>query len=286
MHPLRTAGLAALLLLPGAASATDLKKIDRTITKEPVYASKQPRYCLLVFGPEATTRVWLVVDGDFLYIDRNGNGDLTEPGERVRFAGFRAVAPGEVAPGEVAQGAFAAERDVDAGDILEGKLKHEHLVVTQERVRPKFAAKEPWEEELQAVAAKGPETLVYQLRLTLEIRPRPGDPIRIACRISQYAGMDGAGFLQFADRPEDAPIVHFRGPMTMGLHSPQRLVLGSEKCELLTVVGSPGMGKGTFASVGYDGLITAGAAPVAEIAFPSPAAGSLPPARYVLPHRC
>ncbi len=26
---------------------------------------------------------WLVRDGDTLYVDRNGNGDLTEPGEKV-----------------------------------------------------------------------------------------------------------------------------------------------------------------------------------------------------------
>ncbi len=66
---------------PAPASAADLNKVDRTIAREPVYQSK-PRYCLLVFGPEAKTRVWLVVDGDVLYVDRNGNGDLTEGDER------------------------------------------------------------------------------------------------------------------------------------------------------------------------------------------------------------
>jgi hypothetical protein len=64
------------------AAAADLTKIDRTIAKEPVYQN-QPKYCLLVFGPDAKTRVWLVIDGDVLYVDRNGNGDLTEQGERL-----------------------------------------------------------------------------------------------------------------------------------------------------------------------------------------------------------
>ncbi len=59
------------------AQALDLARLDRTIAKEPAYQSKQPRYCLLVFGSEAKTRVWLVLDGDTLYVDRNGNGDLT-----------------------------------------------------------------------------------------------------------------------------------------------------------------------------------------------------------------
>src|SRR5262249_43196959 len=42
-----------------------------------------PRYCQLVFGPRAEQGVWLVTDGDDLYVDRNGNGDLTEDGECV-----------------------------------------------------------------------------------------------------------------------------------------------------------------------------------------------------------
>ena len=68
----------AVCALP--AQAADLAKIERTIAKEPRYLGK-PTYCLLVFGPEAKFRNWLVVDGDVLYVNRNGNGDLTEPGK-------------------------------------------------------------------------------------------------------------------------------------------------------------------------------------------------------------
>ena len=74
--------LCLLMLFPGSAAAAELGKIDRVIAKEPAYKSK-PKYCRLVFGPEAKTRIWLVFDDDILYIDRNGNGDLTDPGERV-----------------------------------------------------------------------------------------------------------------------------------------------------------------------------------------------------------
>jgi hypothetical protein len=77
--------ICALLLANLAAvtaTAADLTKIDRTIAKEPVYQNK-PKYCLLVFGPDAKTRIWLVVDGDVLYVDRNGNGDLTQKGKRM-----------------------------------------------------------------------------------------------------------------------------------------------------------------------------------------------------------
>jgi hypothetical protein len=62
-------------------TALDLTKIDRTIRKEPAYRG-EPRYGLLVWGPKARTRIWLVIDGKTLYVDRNGNGDLTEKGEQ------------------------------------------------------------------------------------------------------------------------------------------------------------------------------------------------------------
>ena len=71
------------LALAGQTRAVDLATIDRSLRKEPAYESKQPQYCLLVFGTEAKTRVWVVLDGDVLYLDRNGNGDLTDPGERI-----------------------------------------------------------------------------------------------------------------------------------------------------------------------------------------------------------
>jgi hypothetical protein len=64
------------------ATAADLAKVERSLAREPAYKG-QPGYCLLVFGADARARVWLVKDGDALYLDRNGNGDLTEDGERL-----------------------------------------------------------------------------------------------------------------------------------------------------------------------------------------------------------
>jgi hypothetical protein len=80
--------IAILLLLQVSISYSDdappnLSKIDRKIGHEPHYQNT-PHYALLVFGPKAEHRSWLVIDGDSVaYLDRNGNGDLTEPGERI-----------------------------------------------------------------------------------------------------------------------------------------------------------------------------------------------------------
>lgn len=69
----------------GAAQKTvDLTKIERKILAEPEeYVAKKQQYCLLVFGPEAKYRVWLVHDADILYVDRNGDGKLNQIGERL-----------------------------------------------------------------------------------------------------------------------------------------------------------------------------------------------------------
>jgi len=75
--------LIAFLIADPSARAADLSKIDRTLAGEPAYLTKLPKYCLLVIGPEAKNRIWLVLDGHDLYLDRNGNGDLAEPGKRV-----------------------------------------------------------------------------------------------------------------------------------------------------------------------------------------------------------
>jgi len=67
---------------PFGAQATDLTQVDRSLGKEPAYKEK-PLYCLVALGPEAKQRVWLVLDGETLYVDTKGTGDLTQA-ERVK----------------------------------------------------------------------------------------------------------------------------------------------------------------------------------------------------------
>ena len=86
--------LACMLLTSVLGRAADipvLQDIDRRIPKQPEYIAKQPLFGLLVFGPTAEKRIWMVLDHskpeaelyDLLYVDLNANGDLTEPTERL-----------------------------------------------------------------------------------------------------------------------------------------------------------------------------------------------------------
>ena len=88
------AALACVLFMSVLGRAADnplLKSLDRRIQKEPEYIARRPLYGLLVFGPAAERRVWMVLDKskptaalyDVMHVDLNANGDLTEPTERV-----------------------------------------------------------------------------------------------------------------------------------------------------------------------------------------------------------
>lgn len=67
----------------------DYARVERHLAKQPEYVAA-PRYALFVFDLAGDFRIWMVADKsradlpyyDVLYVDRNGNGDLTEDGER------------------------------------------------------------------------------------------------------------------------------------------------------------------------------------------------------------
>ncbi len=76
--------------LPADVEPIDFAKIPRTLESEPTYVG-EPRYGLFLLGEEGEHRVWAVLDKrdaeqdhyDVLYIDRDADGVLGEPGERV-----------------------------------------------------------------------------------------------------------------------------------------------------------------------------------------------------------
>jgi RNA polymerase sigma factor (sigma-70 family) len=211
-----------------AAQKEGESRIDRTITREPAYQSK-PAYCLLVFGPQARTRVWLVRDGDRLYVDRNGNGDLTDQGER-----HIGVKNQEGIKWQI-------------GDIVEADGRTRHT-------------------DLRVLMKSGP-TSYWKGAFTLALRTANG--------IHQEVGNE-FGPLRFADRAEDAPIVHLAGPLTFLLakstERPFHLIPGQE-LHFIALVGTEGQGDGTTAychSKDFGKFKMAG-----EVEFPrqAPAAG-------------
>ena len=211
-----------LILWVVPAQAVDLSNIDRTIAKEPAYQNK-PKYCLLVFGPEAKTRVWLVLDGDVLYVDRNGNGDLREKGKR-----HTAIKHPDV-------------MDWHIGDIRDPE----------------------------------DETIYKSLRVRQEKQTFCISVI-VPARGIQVSRTDLNGNLAFAEDRASARIVHFGGALELSLeHKPSWHDGQSEFLSFSAIVGTPGLGPGTFACIAPDDMFK-GAKFGCEATFAPKAAGAKP----------
>lgn len=267
---------ALILLWAGAAVAADLAKVDRTIKTEPAYRSP-PKYCLLVFGPEAAHRVWLVLDGDVLYVDRNGNGDLTEDGERVEWP------PGWDSTPQ------AKARTVEAGKISVGGLTHADLTVSQTAHRRVAVApagqSEKWQPYLDSVWRQVPDGVTYFVSLKLDPRCYGTFAEKVGPLVPHVAWLDEHGHLAFADR-HHAPVLHFGGPLTLRVHHVDRLRRGDEPGNMIMFLGTNGHGRGTFVLMHHD-LVPKDVHPVAEIRFPPKAPHQAPVTRtYVLKQRC
>jgi hypothetical protein len=226
--------------------AADLSRIDRAIAKEPTYQTREPRYCLLVFGPEAKFRAWLVQDGEVLYVDRNGNGDLTEEGERV------GKKQGD-----------AGHRGWEVGDLTDGGLKH-----TIRYVREMGVTEGPAGGAREFARIKGHHDRAVNTWIGVRAERPASDDRPLPRHIEYIVNGDGTGDLAFADRPQDAPVVHLNGPWTFGLQDIKQRLVAGRKSNLQLGVGTPGLGAGTFAFVLYSGTIPVDAYPVGEFTFP------------------
>jgi hypothetical protein len=257
--------LAAVLVLAPLAPAADLAKVERTIAREPAYQTKTPKYCLLVFGLEARARAWLVQDGDTLYVDRNGNGDLTEASKRVPIKqqgdGFRTF---------------------EAGDLAIDGLTHTGLSVTQMKASAESIGND---QEWERVRKSGPEPWTWWLRVSAE---RDADDRRdLPKKVGYLVNGDGAGMLLFADRPQDAPLVHLNGPFTLTLQDRKQRFIAGDKSMLQIGVGPQGVGPGTFAFVLYANTIPTDVYPQAEITFPAKSPGQEAiKSKFTLKERC
>ena len=195
------------------------------------------------------TRVWLVHDGSSLYVDRNANGDLTEAGEKV-------VAQGDSSDRE--DGTYSFE----AGEIVEGNLIHKDLMVHLVNIDHL----KDRDRQAKQLLTKNPKGRAYGVQLDAQMPGWKGQGID--GRVPHIALRDVNGFLVFADKPKDAPIIHIGEPWQITLYSPHRLTIGRE-LDLVLSFGTPGLGAGSTAFVGYEGVVPPDAFPTVEIAYPA-----------------
>lgn len=254
----------AIILAAHLPATADPPKIDRSLKKEPTYQTKSPRYGLLIFGPTGADRVWLVQDGDTLHADRNGNGDLTDPGEKVP-----AEKPREGRTPEEGEYSF------EIGEIALGGRTHKGVRVHVSRVarfeHPSIAGRP----DVKAALAKDPKAHVIGIRADVDVPGLKGGGLD--GRLSIMAGpLDLNGVLQFAAKPGDAPVIHLGGPLEITFYSDLPSLRVGREGELTLVVGTPGVGPGTFAMLSYMDTIPEDAKPVAEITYQPARPGEKP----------
>jgi len=260
VRPTLTLAVAVTALAAPAARAVDLTRIDRTIAKEPAYQTKSPKYGLLVFGPEATHRVWVVLDGQALYLDRNGNGDLTDDGAPLASA---VEEPRVDRPSYQ----FRALHKFDLGDLKFGGRIYAGVGVMHTLIKPDCKPDDRDTEEMLNAFRKDPG-------LT-----RVGFTVRVGQVRHQCVA-------RFADRPADAPVLHFDGPLTLApLEDYPELVRGDKPADLRFVVGCRGTGFKTFTILDYD-EIPNDVNPRLDIEYPAKEPGKPPVKSRVQLGRC
>ena len=170
----------------------------------------------------------------------------------------------------------------EAGDIREGNLLHQGMGVYVRRL-DQFADRD---DIVAAQVAKDPNARGYLVNLRVEMPElRAGGSVRRVYQ-STDAFYDLHGFLKFADRPEDAPIIHFRGPREATLYGRQRLTVGRET-DLDVGVATPGLGPGTTVWTRHDDLVPKEGFLTAEVVYPPGRAGRAPVRElYELKKRC
>jgi hypothetical protein len=212
--------------------ASHLASARDGLTKEPVYHGV-PKYCLLVLGKDAATRIWLVLDGNTLYVDRNGNGDLTEPGEKLTGA-----LGNHFTIDKLVESSGLVHRGLDIHTASDGKFNME-LGHTADGSR------------------------------------------------QQYVGIGQMGQPRWGDHPKNAPVIHFNGPKVLARYGPIYTVPRGATADTLSrryalriMLGTPGLGTGTFAS--YDEVCADDLGPIqADIEYTPKTAGA-PPLRQRL----
>jgi hypothetical protein len=257
---------AVALTVNGTANAADLAKVPRTIAKEPAYQTKYPRYALLVFGEQASPRIWVVLDGDTAYVDRNGNGDLTEADEKVAMPEFKKQQGREAV--------MEGQREVTAGSITTGPNTTQQLMLMQMRLAKNPKPRTDEEGEMLKLFGNPPDGIFTGIIVMNELPKALIDAKgeKFDEPIMHMAMADQRGALEFSDRPEKAPIVHIGGPLQIQLHLMQKLIRGQQS-ELSVCIGTPGLGKGTFVMRGYQG-VPKDVYPVVDLEFPAKEPGA------------
>ncbi len=226
----------ATVLIPGQATAIqdDPARGDYQL---PEFRTDNPKFCYLDFpaGQNQRQTILIAVDGERMYLDHDGDGDLSEPEGTV-------VATRREWESE-------NHHKFTVSELSVGSCIHTSIIVIVQPLK-KYDRGEP---QYQPILESDPEANCYVVRARIE--DARFTPANSDGRVTVSAGIeDVQGVLQFGDAVESAPTIRFAGVLESRLMTMPELRPGSE-VEILTNIGTPGIGPGTFAAMGYEGVV-------------------------------
>jgi hypothetical protein len=231
MKLMLSAALIAATICPTTSALAEPPTIQHRLRREPAYAVK-PEYCLLLFGPEEKFAVWLVTAGEAFFADTNGDGDLTQPKKRIYSEGNSRVLSFVDASGNFMRLPVPEnERVYLVGDVFDPSTRTWYNVTVRRSGRLKTA--------------------------TFEIFVNVQQQLRLMGKLPR-----------FGERPTDAPVLHFDGPLKLGLVTTQ-LIRGRPGNDIEAWIGTdvPSGAKGQPTYVVHDDGVPRYVFPVARIDF-------------------
>jgi hypothetical protein len=221
-------------------TAADDEAIDRSLRRQPAYGAK-PQYCLLLFGPEGKTRVWLVVAGEALYADTSGAGDLRSPEKRLYSIGnYRVLVYSDPCLRFMWFPVPENVREYNVGDVFDPAARRwYHLTVRR----------------LGSL-----QSAFFEFEVDVK---------------GQFRQL--AKLARLGDQPKNAPVLHFSGPLTLGLFTSQ-WIRGPDTNRLEVWIGTkpPALTKGEPTYLVLDDWIPPAISPIAQVEFPAGAPSAKP----------
>jgi len=211
--------------------AAVLSTISRAVKPPPNAVA--PRYCCLAFGEESVTPVWIALDRDVLYVDRDGDFDFEEAEEKI--------------PAALTTDRFEAT-------FLVGDLAIPGVEPAGLRVR-------------RGVEKRGGETISIDVRIRKMGAPSEESDGRYLCYAMSH---EAHGNMAFCQSIESASILHFGGGWQLQLHQNGPVKRGRE-FEATATLDALGLGPGSRVSVRVQNAVPKSAEPVVQFLNGGPA---------------
>lgn len=245
----------------GTAAPLDIRQ---TPLIEPKYQSKVPEYGLLTFGPRSQIRVWMVRDGETLYIDKNANGDLTEAGEKVS-SQLRAPSP------EFSLEQIPLTFQIDKLDLAEYPTRDLSIRFFE----PKSVGGNQFGPRKQILDLLNNQSsrMICAIHCRANL-PQVPSQLEDGMAFLMMGAFDSNGFLRFSSTRERAPVIKIGTSLGLDLQLLENDHLVLSQAILLSIsVGFRGEGPGTFANLHPSKTIPETATPTIEVTLPTKEAG-------------